>query len=134
MTLAHILWALAHDTKLQRALHGVLEAHGFPKRLDKLEQIPLLQACVKEGVRWAGAAAAMLPRVTPVGGVELDGRYIPEGVRGGIQPDTLLSPDHCHLIPHLVPARCRSVPPARSLRPVPLGHGGRSGVDGERAA
>ncbi|KAK1928061.1 benzoate 4-monooxygenase cytochrome p450 [Papiliotrema laurentii] len=79
MTLAHILWALAHDTKLQRALHGVLEAHGFPKRLDKLEQIPLLQACVKEGVRWAGAAAAMLPRVTPVGGVELDGRYIPEG-------------------------------------------------------
>ncbi|GJC83564.1 cytochrome P450 monooxygenase yanH [Colletotrichum liriopes] len=47
--------------------------------MSALENVPRLKACVKEGIRWAGAAAAMLPRVVPQGGVELCGKFIPEG-------------------------------------------------------
>lgn len=80
-SLAHILWALAHDPPLQAQLHTQLQELGFPHRLEDLECIPLLSACVKEGIRWAGAASAVLPRVVPKGGVELSGIYIPENVR-----------------------------------------------------
>ncbi|KAG8668308.1 hypothetical protein FPOAC2_07583 [Fusarium poae] len=45
-----------------------------------LENVPRLQAFVKEGIRWAGAAAAMLPRIVPPGGIELHGTFIPEGI------------------------------------------------------
>jgi hypothetical protein len=61
-------------------LFKVLESHGYPTSLEKLTNVPLLSACVKEGIRWAGAASAMMPRFTPVGGVELAGQLIPEGV------------------------------------------------------
>ena len=79
-SLAHILWALSHDTPLQDQLYDQLESHGFPEQIDELEKIPLLVACVKEGIRWTGAAAAVLPRVVPEGGFEFSGVYLPEGV------------------------------------------------------
>lgn len=80
-SLAHILWALAHDSRLQSLLHEQLETRDFPQTLEELETIPLLAACVKEGIRWAGAAAAVLPRVVPEGGMELHGVFLPQGVR-----------------------------------------------------
>lgn len=80
-TLAHIFWALSRSPDLQASLYQSLFEAEFPSELDRLESIPLLQACVKEGIRWTGAAAAMLPRVTPPGGAELNGIFIPQGVR-----------------------------------------------------
>lgn len=79
-SLAHILWALSHDRHLQDQLYKAIEDRGFPRSLEELERIPLLVACVKEGIRWTGAAAAVLPRVVPEGGVELNGTYLPQGV------------------------------------------------------
>lgn len=79
-TLAHILWALAHNPSYQDALYDDLAAVGFSTNMTILENIPRLQACVKEGIRWAGAAAAMLPRIAPAGGIVLHGKFIPEGV------------------------------------------------------
>lgn len=79
-SLAHILWALAHSSDLQAALRVQVEEYGFPQALEQLEAIPLLSACVKEGVRWTGAAAATLPRITPPGGAELAGKFVPAGV------------------------------------------------------
>jgi cytochrome P450 len=79
-SLAHILWALSHDVPLQKQLYDQLESHGFPQNIEELEKIPLLVACVKEGIRWTGAAAAVLPRVVPTGGIEFSGYYLPEGV------------------------------------------------------
>ncbi|KAM0550783.1 hypothetical protein ACHAPJ_008646 [Fusarium lateritium] len=78
-TLAHILWALAHNPGFQDALHQDLAAVSFATDMTTLENIPRLQACVKEGIRWAGAAAAMLPRIVPPGGIELHNNFIPEG-------------------------------------------------------
>ncbi|KAL1614228.1 hypothetical protein SLS56_012160 [Neofusicoccum ribis] len=78
-SLAHILWALAHNPQYQDDLYSDLSRNGFPEHMSSLEAIPKLKACVKEGIRWAGAAAAMLPRVTPKDGVELRGKFIPGG-------------------------------------------------------
>ncbi|GME60206.1 cytochrome p450 [Neofusicoccum parvum] len=78
-SLAHILWALAHNPQYQDDLFDDLSRNGFPEHMSSLEAIPKLKACVKEGIRWAGAAAAMLPRVTPKDGVELCGKFIPGG-------------------------------------------------------
>ncbi|RSL68920.1 hypothetical protein CEP54_002506 [Fusarium duplospermum] len=78
-TLAHILWALAQNPDYQKALNEDLAAISFSTDMTTLESVPRLQACVKEGIRWAGAAAAMLPRIVPPGGIELHGKFIPEG-------------------------------------------------------
>ena len=85
-TLAHILWALAQNPDYQKALYEDLAAVSFSTDMATLESVARLQACVKEGIRWAGAAAAMLPRIVPPGGIELHGKFIPEGVREQVKP------------------------------------------------
>lgn len=79
-TLAHILYALARNPVYQGKLRSELEALAFPTDVTSLESIPKLRSCVCEGIRWTGAAAAMLPRIVPVGGAWLDGKFLPEGV------------------------------------------------------
>lgn len=79
-TLAHTLYALSRNPIYQQKLYMELAELGFPTDLTSLENIPRLMACVKEGIRWAGAAAAMIPRVVPQGGVDLCGKFLPEGV------------------------------------------------------
>ncbi|KAE9367930.1 cytochrome P450 [Stipitochalara longipes BDJ] len=78
-TLAHILWAFAYDISYQDALVQDLVDAQWPNDMSSLESIPRLRAVVKEGIRWTGAAAAMLPRVVPEGGVVLAGTFIPGG-------------------------------------------------------
>lgn len=79
-TLAHIIWGLAHDLTFQEALVQDLVDAQWPTDMASLESIPRLRAAVKEGIRWTGAAAAMLPRVVPEGGSILAGTFIPGGV------------------------------------------------------
>jgi cytochrome P450 len=81
LTLAHILWALSLNQSFQAELVSDLTAAGWPIDMGDLEAIPRLVACVKEGIRWTGAAVAMLPRVVPQGGTTLAGKYLPGGVR-----------------------------------------------------
>ncbi|OHF00745.1 hypothetical protein CORC01_04062 [Colletotrichum orchidophilum] len=76
---AHILFALSWNPTFQQKLYQDLASRGFPTDMNTLESIPRLKACVKEGIRWAGASVAMLPRVVPKGGVELCGKFVPEG-------------------------------------------------------
>ncbi|KAG0646768.1 Cytochrome P450 monooxygenase yanH [Hyphodiscus hymeniophilus] len=80
ITCAHILWGLAHTLEFQNDLAEDLANAGWPTCISALEGIPRLKAAVKEGIRWAGAAAVMLPRVVPKDGVMLAGRFIPGGV------------------------------------------------------
>lgn len=143
-SLAHMLWALAHNSGYQDELYGDLAAAGFPQNMSGgggLDAVPKLKACVKEGVRWAGAAAAMLPRVVPEGGVEVVGGgrgWLPGGVRTmddepsvpGILSTAALTLcesylDDLELVAHLVPegqdgvsepGRVRSVPVAERRR------------------
>lgn len=79
-TLAHILWALSFNKKLENNLFLELDQANWPTDMAALESIPSLVACVKEGIRWTGAAAAMLPRIVPKGGSLLGGKYVAGGV------------------------------------------------------
>ena len=142
-TLAHVLWALAHNGCFQDELFQDLQRIGFASDMASLEGVHRLKACVKEGVRWAGAAAAMLPRVVPEGGVELHGTFLPEGVSWtasyyavtSIKSYTLLTrTDRSHVVAHLVPARQHSIPQPRRVQPVPLAHAGRERHTPGRAA
>ncbi|KXH69011.1 hypothetical protein CSAL01_13567 [Colletotrichum salicis] len=78
-SLVHILYALSWNPTYQEKLYQDLASRSFPTDLNTLENIPRLKACVKEGIRWAGASVVMLPRVVPKGGVELCGKFVPEG-------------------------------------------------------
>ena len=49
--------------------------------LEVTKQMPYLQACIHEALRCHPAVGMTLPRVTPRGGFEIDGHFIPEGVR-----------------------------------------------------
>ena len=80
LTLAHILWALAHDIGFQEDLALDLRAAGWPTDMFELERILRLKAAVKEGIRWAGAATAILPRIIPKEGAVLAGIFVPSGV------------------------------------------------------
>jgi cytochrome P450 len=80
-TLAHILWALSLNKPLQEDLVSDLAAAKWPTDMTALESIPTLTACVMEGIRWTGAAAAMLPRIVPPSGAVLGGIQVPGGVR-----------------------------------------------------
>lgn len=79
-TLAHILWALAHNPGFQDDLFDDLATVSFSNDMTTLEAVPRLRAAVKEGIRWTGAASAMLPRIVPDGGANLFGHFLPAGV------------------------------------------------------
>ncbi|KAL0783396.1 hypothetical protein CaCOL14_001302 [Colletotrichum acutatum] len=127
-SLAHILYALSWNPTYQQKLYQDLASRGFPTDFNTLENIPRLKACVKEGIRWAGASVAMLPRVVPKGGVELCGNFIPEGVshhHSGTFSDSVpslmvCSTDYRNFITGLVPQRQVCVPESRVVQSLPL--------------
>ncbi len=57
--------------------------------LEQIKRMPYLQAYLYEGLRCHPAVGMSLPRVTPHGGIEIDGRYLPEGVSAVAIVDTL---------------------------------------------
>ncbi|KAG0156769.1 hypothetical protein PDIDSM_3950 [Penicillium digitatum] len=91
LKLAHILWAVSLNQSLQDDLFSNLEAANWTTDMTKLESIPRLTACVKEGIRWTGAASAMLPRIVPPGGSLLAGKQIPGGTINSSSPIWYLS-------------------------------------------
>ena len=54
---------------------------SIPVTVEESKSMPYLQACMYEALRCHPAVGMSLPRVTPPGGIEIDGRYIPQGVR-----------------------------------------------------
>lgn len=58
----------------------------MPADLDKVIpntvalELPYLQACIKEGMRWLSPIAGMLPKKTPPGGDTIEGYFVPGGV------------------------------------------------------
>lgn len=65
------------------------DAEELPS-LPELENIPYLNACVRESVRCANAVPGRLPRVVPKGALlTIDGRLVPEGTVVGMSAYTM---------------------------------------------
>ena len=71
-----------HQQRLVRELDTFKEIGKLnePVTLEQTRQMPYLQACLYEGLRCHPAVGMSLPRVTPPGGIEIDGRFVPQGV------------------------------------------------------
>lgn len=58
----------------------------IPKSLDAVisntaaMELPYLQACIREGLRWLSPIAGMLPKKTPPEGDTIEGYFVPGGV------------------------------------------------------
>lgn len=61
----------------QKAKQGVI---SDPLTFQEAQDMPYLQAVIKETLRIHPAVGTILPRVVPQGGMELSGIYFPEGV------------------------------------------------------
>lgn len=79
VTLAYLVWAVLSKPNLQEKLEE--EVQGLPENFKEadLERLELLNAIVDETLRLYGGAPGGLPRIVPVGGMELGGFHIPGG-------------------------------------------------------
>lgn len=98
ITLTYTSWELAKQPAIQEKLRQEMRDAGVQMdgdvlRYSGLEELPLLDAVVMEGLRLHPAAPASLPRVVPKGGSRLGGVWVPEDVR----PDPFRSLDQTQL-------------------------------------
>jgi len=84
-----IIYYLLKNPDYKRKLVDEIDARknkgklSVPITLEESKHMPYLQACMYEALRCHPAVGMSLPRVTPSGGIEIDGRFVPEGVRCG---------------------------------------------------
>lgn len=74
--LAFIYYELAKNQPLQDSLHQELSAHPGTADLDAL---PLLDACIKEGLRFRPPVALTGSRLVPTGGLNILSHHLPAG-------------------------------------------------------
>ena len=99
-TLTYLVWAVVSDSKLQKSLEAEVTKVEEPITDAKLEELPILNAVIKETLRLYGAAPGALPRIVPSGGSRLGGYLIPGGTTVSTQawslhrdPGTFPNPD-----------------------------------------
>ena len=81
-----VIYCLLKEPKYKKKLIEEIDTYTKegkltePITLEQTKHMPYLQACLWEGLRCHPAVGMSLPRVTPPGGIKIDGRYIPQGV------------------------------------------------------
>lgn len=83
------LWSVLQRPSLQTALERGVAVLGDDFTHADLEQFPLLNATIQETLRLYCAVPGSLPRVSPPGGAEIGGYYIPKGTTCSTQAYTL---------------------------------------------
>ena len=91
-SLSSIVYHLYSNPKiLQRLRTEISEAKqqghlSTPITFNESQQLPYLQAVIKESMRMIPAVAMLLDRTVPEGGAEICGHYFPAGTSVGIHP------------------------------------------------
>lgn len=73
-------------TKLMAEIDAAVADGRIPSSLDMAipdlvaRELPYLQACIKEGIRWHPPIAGMLTKKTPPEGDTINGYFVPGGV------------------------------------------------------
>ncbi|KAF5581863.1 cytochrome P450 monooxygenase [Fusarium pseudoanthophilum] len=82
-TVAIGLWHLLHKpdlyARLRAELKTIMPDKDSQPTLKELESLPLLSACIKEGLRITCPPRGRLPRVVPPEGLQCNGIFIPPG-------------------------------------------------------
>lgn len=86
ITLTTIFYYLLHNPRVMDLLLREIEQRkeagqlSYPVKFSESQDMPYLQAVLKESLRIHPAVGLTLPRVVPTGGAHIAGQYIPEGV------------------------------------------------------
>ncbi|KXT16474.1 hypothetical protein AC579_1762 [Pseudocercospora musae] len=78
-TLTFLIWSVLSNPALQKDLETEVASLGEPFTEEQVEDLPILNAVIKETLRLYGAAPAALPRVTPPEGVTFGNYFLPGG-------------------------------------------------------
>lgn len=90
ITLSAILYHLCKNPRTMQKLREELDSANDEGRISdpitfkEAQELPYLQAVIKEGLRIHPATAYTMPRIVPNGGKEIIGRYFPSGATVGI--------------------------------------------------
>jgi len=79
VSLTYLIWLILKHPTIERAVENEVGCLSGAVTDAKLEELPILNACIEETLRLYGAAPGGLPRIVPPGGATLGGYYIPEG-------------------------------------------------------
>ncbi|KAL5610945.1 hypothetical protein FOBRF1_007062 [Fusarium oxysporum] len=66
--------------ELDAATHAKKLSSPIPRQEEVLAHCPYYVACVREAMRLVPSASSIFPRLVSKGGIELDGKYVPEGL------------------------------------------------------
>ncbi len=83
---------IRHPAAWQRCRDEIAEARAQDRCTDRVvsfahaQELPYLQACIKESLRFFGPLGTGLPRVAPEGGTQLGDRVFPKGTNLAIHP------------------------------------------------
>lgn len=73
-------------SRLMAEIDAAVADGRIPASLDQVisdaaaRELPYLQACIKEGLRWLPPIAGMLPKKTPPQSDTINGHFVPGGV------------------------------------------------------
>ena len=90
ISIRSIVFHLCENPQYKRTLVEEIDSQqrarklSIPAKLEEAKNMPYLQACLYEGLRCHPAVGMSLPRMTPKGGIAVDGKYIPKGVSKGL--------------------------------------------------
>lgn len=81
ITFHHLLQQPEVYQKLQEEIRAIMPTLDSRPTLEELDNLPFLNACVREGLRISSPSRFRMPRTVPDGGWTFKGHYFPPKVR-----------------------------------------------------